>query len=400
MESGSDLGDVIRFGQGIGSEELDIYRTDNLDLMISVRGQTDSVRVVDWYFGGGAGRYQIEAIEFADGTRWESADIASHMTVTPGTDQSETVYGTDRDDVLDGLGGFDVLLGGAGNDVYVIDGGSGNKRIRDGGNVSDVDVVRFGEGIGLDDIQLEVSGYDLLIYVTGTGQWVTISGWFQGDVIERFEFSDGAVLTQADVETLILSGPAIIVGSAYADNLYGSMADDTIYALDGEDSVYASGGNDLLDGGTDGVVDRLTGGKGDDIYVFGRGYGIDYVYESTVREGVDAIEFTDGVRFEDLTFARSLGSIHVGIAGTDDALILVNCVQNGNSIIEELRFSDGTVFDLTDIDAVLADVLQLLPATDDGDWLYGGNGDEYLDGRGGADKLYGNGGNDTLTGDG
>ncbi|MES0884282.1 hypothetical protein ABLQ08_26660, partial [Roseibium sp. SCPC14] len=102
-----------------------------------------------------------------------------------------------------------------------------------------------------------------------------------GDHIERFEFADGTVLSDIDLNT---PGRAVLTGTDGADIIIGSSQNDTII-----------GGNG---------ADTLTGGAGDDIFVFEHESGNDRVKDFT--DGEDLIRIESGASaFADLVLEAS-----------------------------------------------------------------------------------------------
>src|SRR5207245_5960927 len=61
--------------------------------------------------------YQIEQVQFTDGTTWDTAALLDHLFVITGTDQDDFLGGTAGDNFMQGLGGNDTLFGGDGNDT-------------------------------------------------------------------------------------------------------------------------------------------------------------------------------------------------------------------------------------------------------------------------------------------
>jgi Ca2+-binding RTX toxin-like protein len=109
-------------------------------------------------------------------------------------------------DTLDGGIGNDTLNGGTGNDTYHFGRGDGQDTIYDYDTASgNTDILNFKEGIAADQIWFCKSGNNLEVILIGTDDKITISNWYSGTAyrIERFETSDGAVLSDAKVQTLV-----------------------------------------------------------------------------------------------------------------------------------------------------------------------------------------------------
>lgn len=127
---------------------------------------------------------------------------------------NDTLYGDEGNDTLDGGNGNDILHGGAGNDVleggfgsdtYLFNAGDGQDIIYERyTNSSDVDVLRFGEGIRPEDIRLSrTSGIwkNLILSVAGTDDSVTIKDFLSSsrNQIEHITFSDGTDWLAEDI---------------------------------------------------------------------------------------------------------------------------------------------------------------------------------------------------------
>src|SRR3546814_8038154 len=98
--------------------------------------------------------------------------------------------------------------------------------------------------------------------------------------------------------------------------------------------------------------------------------------------GSDAIEFGEGIAWDDLQLWRSGNDLYVAIVGTEDRIRIVNGFRNVNYRIEEFRFADGTVKSYDDITARL---------------YTGGDGDDTLADDSGASTIVAGNGNDTVS---
>ena len=96
-------------------------KRDNDDLLLLVNGTADSLRVTNHFYQDATYGYQIDKIQFADGTSWSQATIkAKVMTSTTGDDR---LWGYAGNDTLAANSGDDVVYAAAGNDI--VDGGAG-----------------------------------------------------------------------------------------------------------------------------------------------------------------------------------------------------------------------------------------------------------------------------------
>ncbi|TAE53821.1 MAG: hypothetical protein EAZ76_00720, partial [Nostocales cyanobacterium] len=194
--------DTIRFGTGINPTDVTLTR-DQYHLYISY-GATDKITVQSW----GSVNYQIEKVEFANGTTWDKAKLltATFMgTVNDdydyGTEGNETFYGLAGNDILygnngndyiDGGTGNDSLDGGSGNDIYIFNKGDGQDTISDYDTTSgNTDTIRFGTGINPTDVTLTRDQYHLYVSYGATDK-ITVLGWFYdtGYRVEKIEFAN------------------------------------------------------------------------------------------------------------------------------------------------------------------------------------------------------------------
>ncbi|WP_019740371.1 calcium-binding protein, partial [Pseudomonas savastanoi] len=129
--------DTIRL-VGLGAADISVSR-DGSDLVIRVNGTTDSLRVVYHFAGDATSGYQIDRIQFADGSAWDQEAIKSQ--VLQGSDADQYLAGYATDDLIDGGAGDDTIVGGAGNDKLA--GGAGADTLSgDEGN----DLLQGGSG--------------------------------------------------------------------------------------------------------------------------------------------------------------------------------------------------------------------------------------------------------------
>ncbi|TND00644.1 MAG: outer membrane adhesin-like protein [Rhodocyclaceae bacterium] len=282
---------------GLRPEDVDASGSTYGELVLTIRDTGESLRIArPWWWNGSS---EIRRFLFEDGTQWSFED-ALRFTVPEGTERDDTIRGSSADDVISGLGGDDELFGGAGNDV--IDGGPGNDQLTDndfaafGGSGSDtylfgrgdgrdvvydeerwassVDTLRFKAGVGADDIVLASYEGGLSLSIAGTGDSVTLRGYFNntvdglynsGTLIEQVAFDDGTTWSHADVLAHLFAGSAYddeIVGTKNAESIAGGEGDDLIQGAEGTDNIAGGEGYDTLVG--DAGADTLRGGADDD----------------------------------------------------------------------------------------------------------------------------------------
>lgn len=165
--------------------------------------------------------------------------------VLAGGDGNDRLDGGEGDDVIDGGYGADVLVGGAGNDTlgsasdtleqaggvgdsyaggsgndlikgtayadtYLFNVGDGQDRIVENGSHEFTDVIRFGDGIAASDIEVQLSGLDLLLNRRGSSDRITITGWAGENRthVEQIAFKDGTVWTEANLQSALVNSTA------------------------------------------------------------------------------------------------------------------------------------------------------------------------------------------------
>ncbi len=448
MEAGSV--DTIKVAADIHPEDIAVRR-ENSDIYLSIKGSSDEMKIYSYQ----SANYQVERVEFADGTVWSVSDLQQLSRVVA-SEAADTLYGDDAgehidglggDDQLYGLGGNDVLLGGLGNDRLdggmgddTLDGGAGNDTLygssgndtylfqRGGGQDSifdrdwsagNIDTIRLGEGIVTTDIKAARVENDLELAIIGTSDTITVRDWFVSadSQVEQVQFADGtlwnATTLKAMVKGVATEGADVLQGEeSAADVLNGLGGDDTLYGLSGndtlnggagKDTLYGGAGADTLDGGAGN--DTLYGDAGNDTYLFYRGAGQDWISDYDYATGnVDVIKIADDLKPSDIQLSRGVSDLYVGIAGSTDKLSVSSWFSNASYQVEQIQFADGTVWDAAAIKRLSNGV-----ATQGNDVLYGDDaladtlngleGNDELHGGGGADTLSGGAGNDSLYGD-
>ena len=429
---GNDIANEAYYGNGIDVIELTNLNSNDVsfsrsgdDLIITATATGETFTVNDQYRGAA---YEVETIQFGDGTTLATSDIAFEVVGTAGadnlsgSDSAETIQGLGGNDTLDGLNGDDLLEGGAGDDTLHgrggddrLDGGLGDDTLR--GN-SGNDTYVWGSGQGNDsatevsgggtdvlelsnlnagDVSFSRSGDDLVMTVTATGETLTMSSYYSSVhyEIETIQFADGSTLATADV---LLT----VVGTSGADNLTGSSSDELIQGLDGDDTLSGQSGDDRLDGGLG--DDTLRGNSGNDTYVWGSGQGNDSATEVS-GGGTDILELSN-LNAGDVSFSRSGDDLVMTVTGTGETLTMSSYYSSVHYEIETIQFADGSTLATADVLLTVvgtsgADNLtgsssdELIQGLDGDDTLSGQSGDDRLDGGLGDDTLRGNSGNDT-----
>ena len=405
---GPDNADEIRFASGVAAEDVTLAR-DGLDLILTIAGETDQIRVTDQfrtvlYQDAGyesLSRNRIESFSFSDGTVWTAEEVDARVLAGQATAGADTVTGYDSSEILEGGAGDDLLIGGKGADAFVLGLGYGHDRIADDGDggVESADApdrVIFKIDIAPEDVVLSRTGDDLVITVGDGADSLTVEGQFTTvllpgvgyesrvkDRIESFEFADGTIWSAAEVDAMTLSNQQ-------------TPGDDVVWGYDAAETLDGRAGNDLL-----------IGGKGADAYRFGFDYGQDVIADAG-DEGAasaltpDRVVFAPGVTQADLSYAVVGDDLQITLTGGSDVLTIQDQFHNVLAAdgfyegfladrIERFEFADGSLLTAAEVDQLAVDA----QATSGADTITAFNGHEILDGGAGDDRLEGQGGADT-----
>ncbi len=413
--------DELRF-TSVTSSEVNARR-DGQDLQLSVDGQPDLLTVRNYFlgefnptYGGRTFDTDLALIVFADGVIWDPFRTA--MEVSDPKDTNDIIVGSGAADVLEGGKGNDILQGSVGGDFYLFNRGDGVDTIHDNADVTrspkeaGIDFLRFGEGITADDLYLTREGEsdDLQIRLLDSdgnetsdaitivdqfdGMRINLGGYLQSvdpgleaidyvavNMIERFLFEDGTSLDFTQIKDRVLEN----------------------VQTDGEDAIFGFLIGDELKGGKG--HDIMVGREGADTYYYGRGDGLDVIYDGDQSPDLfgdgkdsDRLVFTDDLRWTDFDFIRDGASdtVELRVTGTNEGVILRDMFLTGPfqgyiNLIDEYEFGDGTIWDY----AKLAQHFLDITSTDGADVVYGWGVADTLDGGAGDDTLYGYEGSDT-----
>jgi len=336
-----------------------------------------------------------------------------------------SVTGGSGADTLTGGSGNDVLIGGAGNDR--LSGGAGNNTlVGDAGN----DTIVAGSGI--DSIQGGDGSDRIILGSTLTGL-DTIDGGTGTDTLEVTTLQDSDLANTSNIEAVILSGAGTLSFAAQRAGITTVTTHTTAAAVSAAD--YTTGVTVNVRGGA-GQDQTLTGGSGNDTFVFGGnflasagsfdgdtltaadviagGLGTDTV---TVRNS-SASSYAVGIDFDNVT---GVENINLGTAsGTDasgstvsDTITLTIADLNNvttqaisisasaitsssDRLVVEYVTPNGSALSNTSFSITGGAGNDILLGALNNDTIIGGSGADIIDGQGGADQLTGGTGNDTF----
>ncbi|MEN5182162.1 calcium-binding protein, partial [Comamonas testosteroni] len=308
---------TLRFKEDVAPNEI-IATRENWDLVLSIAGTTDSIRVVQFFYvseGHSLGGLSlVKKFQFTDGTVWDVQAINNLIQLGQGTSGDDIISGDEGDNILGGGAGNDKIYGYGGNDI--LDGGDGDDELfGDEGNDS-----LFGG-----------NGADRLIGSVGNDN---LQGQAGNDVL----FGD--------------SGDDVLEGGDGDDALEGANGDDQLFGGAGNDTLAGGIGSNIFDGGSG--DDTLVGGAGGkDIFLFGKGDGSDDIVYGQYR--LSELHFKDNVSANEVLVERVNQDLVLSIIGTTDKITLDYFFNTeSNQLISpicQVNFADGTIWDMETLKA-------------------------------------------------
>ena len=300
-----------------------------------------------------------------------------------------------------------TLQGNGGNDSYLFYPGSGKDNLVDyDPTAGNIDTLRIGGNLTVDDIYLVKQGEDLYVgIVDNDTDYVAIFNQFKSDNLGFYRIEQLEMVATGlvyDVSQLnIGSSPAILSdllngntgtpGSTTPEST-GTSGDDAIEGGNGAEVFDASAGND-----------SMVGNAGDDTYVFESGTGDDVITDYDATSGNDdVIRLGVGITADDLTLRQDGQNLVIELASGDSLTVVNQYYNHGLYAVEKLEFSDGSQIDLGSLtpgsSAHSVSDLQTgdtQTGSTGADHVYGSNGADTYDTGAGDDEIQGNGGNDT-----
>lgn len=370
------------------------FRRTGTDLSIAVVGGSDSLLVKNAFTleDDCNTKSMINEIVFADGTTMFAPDIQARTLL--GTIQNEYLRGFVGDDVINGYEGDDLLEGAAGDDFLI--GGLGNDVLKgETGNdlyqfelnwgadtvidLTGKSIIRFGAGIGRDNLSITLEGDDVTITDPRNNSSIFFTAYSRaGDqayLNSEIQFDNGDKLTLRDfliTKLTCTNGNDTIRGTSLDDTIVGLRGNDTLVGNIGDDFLQGDAGDDFLDGGegNDTIFggsgnDILLGGSGNDTYRFGRNQGSDFVIDRTAGVGVggeDKIVLDADVLPVNVSLYRtsSVNSTYYNANNVDDLILVIDgsneqlCIADYFSTTEDMAvesivFGNGVVWTKADI---------------------------------------------------
>lgn len=316
-------------------------------------------------------------------------DIPEDLIITG----SGTLNGTTDADIFYMDGSNQTVNGDEGPDSFVFGKNIGHDVIAevDPSYGEDLDdTVRF-TAHNASDMTFVRDDKDMVITITETGESIRLVDQFEGRV---------AALTPAYEDYATGVSLIIFANGEVWDRV--DMAHAVAHPNAGDDHIQESNAINVLDGGAGN--DLLEGGNQGDIYIFGQGYGQDFINDyrtDFLTTTPDFVKFNAGITQSDLIFTREGKSddVTITIDGTTDTLTIkdqfwasyLGSDPEWFNRIEGFSFEDGSMM-------LWSDVIELIPQTlktSGDDTIYGFSYEDTLDGGTGNDYLSGGDENDT-----
>lgn len=444
VNSSGDVDRVVLTG-GIAPADVHFHTNEYNDLVIDIIGTSDQL-IVEGHFSSSS--RSITEVVFSDNqsTVISAAEIATLVTQPSEYDDylrlgtgDDTIDMLGGDDFVIGMDGNDTLNGGSGNDTLYggngadrLDGGLGDDYMS-GGNHADTFIwgvgygndtinarassgFRYGwdgsaytvplpddtlviEGSGLSssDISFWQDGNNLLVYLTGSDDVLTVQNYFASghNQFVAVQIGGSNISTQAildrslDISQRGTEGDDVLTASDSGSTLEGFGGNDTLNGGVGNDTLDGGAGNDVLIGGRS--SDVLVGGVGDDSYVVSHFDGSDTIIDEA---GTDSIVLSADVEQGDVQLIQNRNDLELYIPSSGTTITITNYFEKkskGAYAIESIHFANGTVWNQNDI-------LEFINTTSTALSLAGGTGDDTLQGYTFNDTLAGNSGDDSLFG--
>lgn len=383
IDDGVGIGTILDNGMGTMVPPAGIRR--NFTPPLAAGAQPSGPIVCETVLGG-PGRDTLFGSELAD---LMDGDAGRDLMIGNGGNDTmlggsgmDTMFGGEGDDTLDGQGGNDRIDGELGGDITewkgepdgddTIIGGGGSDEVR----VEDRDsgeTYTFGQS---STGELTVTQGMAMLTVDETVETVVLNGNNGNDTVifgDLRQVGRRVLVVEGGVgdDTIDISGAQIgsnivklrggegadtILGSAFAEEIFGGDGDDSIDAGAGDDTVDGDAGADIINGGLG--DDSLRGGSDDDTINGGEG-------NDTVDGGLDSDIITGGNGDDSLR----------GNFGDDNL--------NGNSGNDTLNGQSGQ---------------DTLSGGSGADLLDGGRNGDRINGQSGNDSIFGNHGDDSING--
>ncbi|MEJ0060772.1 MAG: cadherin domain-containing protein [Terricaulis sp.] len=249
-------------------------------------------------------------------------------------------------------------------------------------NSSAGDILEFGIGIDMNDVQVRRVGNDLQMAI-GSGDSdatafeaiadsIKLKEWYTtGAQIEKFVFIETGTFSTGswEIGAVTTDGDDVVTGHATHQNwITGGLGDDRITGGATYDILFGNAGNDILDGGPAGSLtdtrDRLYGGEGFDYASYASATGgiklslanPDHNHGAAWLDELDSIEGIEGSTYADKITGDVNANWLRGIGGNDllrghlgDDVYEIgrnegaDVIEDGNVGFEDIRLANGAL---------------------------------------------------------
>ncbi|MBR1984157.1 MAG: hypothetical protein IKA31_00285 [Clostridia bacterium] len=381
----------------------------------------------------------IEQLESA-GIRY--SDEASFV----GTDSNDKLFGGDSANTITSGQGDDVINAGKGNDTLVFAKGDGKDTIINGTEANEVDTIKF-TGVTIDELTYKKDGDNLVIgYIDNDTDSITVKDYYKSsNTVKKFIVKDENEVSgvkeydiEKDLKNNIKGATTEISGTQYNDRIWGTDGDDTITDTQGSNEFiggkgadtynFTSYGNGFADRrhdtiimGTDSVQDTI---------VFKDDYDINSGYFNFLREGNNlriwynldsslsdnenlanhevtnyngsevykdwSSVYCSSLTIKDYFLSTNENCTIDKLVINDEEYSIFDIVRNSidlDSLVDAGELEDGGTYHATRFNDYITTRRGL---SDEGEKVYGGDGDDFIGTWGRRDSYYGEQGNDTI----
>lgn len=422
--------DTLRFGEGITPEMLHIDKQDNGNMCIWFADHEGGVTICEHFWNENK---RLEKIVFADGT--EITDFSPYYTFVETSENYEiqegskvrdvyiqgesdvTIIGDSKDNNIIGNSGNNTYQGNGGNDFIIDDQGGNDVYIYNAWNGWDTiidqggyDVVRFGEGLTLDRMQIMSRNDDgIEIWFNDFEGNLVIENFLSNPDrrIERFEFFDGTVIENIeDYINCIASENDIVLPDGYSQAHLWGEGNTSATGNNSENHFNGNSGHNTFEGkqGDDSYWDDQ---GGDDTFIYNLGDGHDHIANA---HGYDTIVLGEGITASMIRMQRDEhGNLNISFEGHEGNICIQDYFNNDDWKIERIVLSDNT--EITDFEPfmdyarvtenytveegghikdVIIDIENDVTVIGDSrdNHFEGGNGNDTFEGKAGNDSIY------------
>jgi Ca2+-binding RTX toxin-like protein len=334
--SASDT-NILKLGSGITPSQVTVT-SDGFNLYLTEGITGDKITLDDELYSA---PYGVQEVLFANGATLTRAQlIALELAGTTGADK---LYGTSGPDVFDGKGasaGFqDYESGDAGGDTFVYNRGYGQLEISEyDPSAGNTNILKLGSGITPSQVTVTSDGFNLYLTDGVTNDKITLDDELYSAPygVQEVLFANGATLTRAQLIALELAG------TTGADKLYGTSGPDV---FDGK-------------GAPAGSQDYESGDGGNDTFVYNPGYGqleiSEFAYSAS---DANILKLGSGITSSQVTITSDGFNLYLTDAVTGDKITLDDEFYSASYGVEEITFSDGTIWSQTNPGSTLLPLL-------------------------------------------